>query len=109
MSEKLYVIFDGPPSPDGCQFIEVENDQRQSVNTGEWQEDVERMLDPRQDGNASPFFWRLGPFYSVNYLEDLEIAEVKIARLVEAGNSLSTAMESGMSSIVQEAWEVAKR
>ena len=35
--QALNVIFTGPPGPgDGCRFVEVENDDGQSVSAGVW-------------------------------------------------------------------------
>jgi hypothetical protein len=34
----INIIFDGPPSPDGCQFIEIETDDGKSVTVGQWSE-----------------------------------------------------------------------
>jgi hypothetical protein len=48
-SRMVYVIFDGPPSPEGAIFVEVEDADGHSVCAGEWAE--------RPDG-----FWSLGPF-----------------------------------------------
>jgi hypothetical protein len=31
-----HVIFDGPPSPEGPHFIEVDNDEGKSIKVGEW-------------------------------------------------------------------------
>jgi hypothetical protein len=124
MAEKIYVIFDGPPEPDGPKFVEVENEWRQSINVGAWQEDVERVLDARQDGRESPFFWRLGPFYAedpdlvlltggdgklvVN--EDLQAAEHKIEQLIAAGDRLTSQTWDGTEeNDPDKAWEKAKR
>jgi hypothetical protein len=30
------IVFDGPPGPESGRFIEVEDDQRRSINLGEW-------------------------------------------------------------------------
>jgi hypothetical protein len=53
-SEPVFVIFDGPPSHESGRFIEVENEQGESLGpqqTGaDWKE--------RSDGN-----WTLGPFW----------------------------------------------
>ena len=42
----LRVVFDGPPGPTSCCFVEVEDDNGKSVNVGPWRE--------REDG-----FWEL--------------------------------------------------
>lgn len=34
----LHIIFDGPPSPEGLRFIEVETPDGKSINAGEWSE-----------------------------------------------------------------------
>lgn len=52
MSNKFYVVFDGPPGPEGPRFVEVENEQRQSVRVGEWVPDTK----------TAEGYWRLGPF-----------------------------------------------
>lgn len=36
--EKLYIVFDGPPGPEGGRFVEVENEHGVSVRAGEWVE-----------------------------------------------------------------------
>lgn len=40
-SEKIRIVFDGPPSHEGGRFIEVENEHAQSVSFGEWVEEGE--------------------------------------------------------------------
>jgi hypothetical protein len=30
------IVFDGPPSPEGTRFVEVEDSQGKSINFGEW-------------------------------------------------------------------------
>ncbi len=52
--EGQYVVFDGPPSHESGRFVEVENQDGQSVGLGEktWKE--------RADG-----LWELGPFQKV--------------------------------------------
>ena len=36
MGQPINIIFDGPPGPDGAQFVEVETDDGKSINVGEW-------------------------------------------------------------------------
>ncbi len=53
MSEHIDIVFDGPPGPESCKFVEVEDDQGRSINFGDWVE--------RDDG-----YWVLrvaGPIY----------------------------------------------
>ena len=76
---------------------------------GLWQEDVERVLDARQDGKDSPFFYRLGPFYELDYLNDLKEAEAKIERLIKAGDDMAYAVIGEQQMTADEAWEEAKR
>lgn len=38
IKSQLRIIFDSPPNPNGCQFVECENAEGQSVNAGEWRE-----------------------------------------------------------------------
>lgn len=38
MSMPINIIFDGPPGPVSGSFIEVENDDGQSISIGEWVE-----------------------------------------------------------------------
>jgi len=33
-----HIVFDGPPGPTAGRFVEVENDQGQSINVGKWRE-----------------------------------------------------------------------
>lgn len=35
-SQRLHILFDGPPGPDAGRFVEVEDDCGKSVNAGEW-------------------------------------------------------------------------
>ena len=35
-AEPVDIVFDGPPSPKGCRFIEVEDAQGKSVRLGKW-------------------------------------------------------------------------
>jgi hypothetical protein len=30
------IVFDGPPSPEGARFVEVEDSRGKSINFGEW-------------------------------------------------------------------------
>jgi hypothetical protein len=32
----LDIVFDGPPGPESCRFVEVENTHGASVSAGEW-------------------------------------------------------------------------
>lgn len=36
--EELHIVFDGPPSPEGCRFVEVETPDGKSTNTGKWEQ-----------------------------------------------------------------------
>lgn len=37
MSQKyIDIVFDSPPAPDSGRFVEVENEQRQSINLSQW-------------------------------------------------------------------------
>jgi hypothetical protein len=33
---KVDIVFDGPPGPDAGRFVEVENQQGQSIRVGKW-------------------------------------------------------------------------
>ena len=50
LGERLYVIFDGPPSHESGRFVEVEDTNGASASVGEWHE--------LEDG-----LWSLGPVY----------------------------------------------
>ncbi len=45
MNEYIDIVFDKLPGPNGCIFIEVENDTGKSIRIGEWVE--------REDGFAA--------------------------------------------------------
>lgn len=49
MSEPFYIVFSGPPGPEGPTFIEVEDAEGRGLRRGEWKQ--------RDDG-----YWTLGPF-----------------------------------------------
>ncbi len=36
MEQPINIIFDGPPSPLSGRFVEVETDDGESINAGEW-------------------------------------------------------------------------
>ena len=36
-NEETYIIFDGPPGPEGGGFVEVENAAGESINVGRWE------------------------------------------------------------------------
>ena len=36
----INIVFDGPPAPNAGRFVEVENDEGQSIRIGEWVEGV---------------------------------------------------------------------
>ncbi|MEX3629646.1 MAG: hypothetical protein VB138_09375 [Burkholderia sp.] len=36
MENFIDIVFDAPPGPDGCRFVEVENHEGKSINFGEW-------------------------------------------------------------------------
>ena len=40
----LHIVFDGPPGPEAGRFVEVENDNGNSVCAGEWREWLRRLL-----------------------------------------------------------------
>jgi len=46
MSERIDIVFDGPPGPEAGRFVEVENDKGESIRFGHWVK--------REDG-----FWAL--------------------------------------------------
>ena len=35
-AEPINIIFDGPPGPESCSFVEVETDNGKGINAGEW-------------------------------------------------------------------------
>ena len=80
MADEIYVIFDGPPSPIAKHFVEVEDEKGQSITVDGWSKH------PFADG-----YWRLGPFFQIDYSEDLKEAEEKIKRLIEAGDAVMRA------------------
>ena len=41
MSEKIRIVFDGPPGPVSGRFIEVENEHGEGMSLGGWKEDGE--------------------------------------------------------------------
>ena len=40
-SEKIRIVFDGPPSHESGRFVEVENEHGESMSLGEWKQDGE--------------------------------------------------------------------
>jgi hypothetical protein len=34
--QAINIVFDGPPSPDGGRFVEVETDDGRSISIGQW-------------------------------------------------------------------------
>lgn len=54
MPEYQYIdiVFDGPPGPESGRFVEVENEQGQSISTGEW-------VDPATNPDEMNMLWRL--------------------------------------------------
>ena len=69
--ERLYIVFDGPPGPDSCRFVEVENQHGASVKAGEWTQCAQ-----------SPF-WQLGPFYRQPQREEVVWVAVTNTDLTE--------------------------
>jgi hypothetical protein len=53
MDQYIDIVFDGPPSHESGRFVEVENENRQSINVGTWIAPTETN-DPQSTG-----FWRL--------------------------------------------------
>jgi len=43
MMAAINIIFDGPPGPEAGRFVEVELDNGQSINAGEWRERPDGM------------------------------------------------------------------
>ncbi len=76
MTEPIYIIFDGMPGPNGCHFVEVENEKGSSVGLVDgvsWEDH------PHSDG-----FTRLGPFVPASALRGTEHErDHAIARLVD--------------------------
>ena len=58
-TDYIDIVFDTPPSPGGCQFIEVEDSQGKSMRLGEWIE--------RPDGTWAI---RFNPADYVSYLKE---------------------------------------
>lgn len=48
----INIIFDGPPDHEGPRFVEVENDQGQSIRVGEW-------AALNREGFEDAGYWRL--------------------------------------------------
>jgi hypothetical protein len=42
-TQAINIVFDGPPGPDGGQFIEVETDDGHSLRIGQWLEHPKRL------------------------------------------------------------------
>lgn len=103
MSDKVYVIFDGPPGHDSGEFIEVEDETGMSIKPG----DLGEMAWSKA---KTAGYYRLGPFWRIDYSEDLKEAEAKIERLIKAGDVLKdeAATEYRLVDAVK-AWEEAKR
>ena len=40
-SEKIRIVFDGPPSHEGGRFVEVENEHGEGMSLGEWKQEGE--------------------------------------------------------------------
>lgn len=38
MKQEIRIVFDGPPGPEAGRFVEVENENGQSICAGEWYE-----------------------------------------------------------------------
>lgn len=32
----VHIVFDGPPGPDSCRFVEVETPEGRSISVGQW-------------------------------------------------------------------------
>ncbi len=76
MTEPVYIVFDGMPGPNGCQFVEVENEKGSSVGL------VDRVS--WGDHPHSHGLTRLGPFVSASALRGTEHErDHAIARLVD--------------------------
>ena len=55
MSEPIYIVFDGPPGPEGGRFVEVETASGEGRKVGEWTQHGE--------------FWHLGPMFAEEVVE----------------------------------------
>ncbi len=44
---EIRIICDGPPTPEGCQFVEVEDALGRSFNAGEWRERADGLWELR--------------------------------------------------------------
>lgn len=47
------LIFTGPPGPEGCEFVEIQDDQGRSIKIGEW------APHPQVEGQVPDGWWRL--------------------------------------------------
>ena len=56
MSEPIYIVFDGPPGPEGGRFVEVETANGEGRKVGEWTQHGE--------------FWRLGPVFAEEVVKE---------------------------------------
>lgn len=79
MSEKLFVVFDGPPSHESGRFVEVENESGQGRGGLVW--------DEMTDG-----YWRLGPFVDAREIQR-QVLEARISELKWASDNLNMSVE----------------
>lgn len=79
MSKPFFIVFDGPPGPEGGRFVEVETQPGISIRVGAW---------TQRDG-----FWLLGPFQEANDdAEQLHSANAALAEQLHNGNTLRRAI-----------------
>lgn len=62
----INIVFDGPPGPDGPHFVEIEDDQGNSIRVGDWAE-------YKPEGYEHEGFWRL----RISLAELMELAAMQ--------------------------------
>ena len=81
MSNKFFIVFDGPPSHESGRFVEVETEHGISISAGKW---------TQRDG-----FWLLGPFQEAS--DDSELlssANRALAEQLRLSNTFRLALQA---------------
>jgi hypothetical protein len=82
---ELRIVFDGPPGPESCRFVEVENEAGASINAGEWVERPDGCWELRIQQSPLPVAgYTAQPEAKVALVNEFKADEERLLRKLDA-------------------------